>query len=66
MLVRGFVNRSIFQYFLSVEYLGVHSVFRDILTLLSMAGLGLIMVMTYSFYKPLSDKDECTTAGLVH
>lgn len=65
MLVLGFVNRSIFLYFLSVEYLGVQSVFRDILTVLSMADLGLITAMTYSFYKPLSDKDERMIAGLV-
>lgn len=65
MLVLGFVNRTIFLYFLSVEYLGVQSVFRDILSLLSMADLGLITAMTYSFYKPLAEGDVHRIAGLV-
>lgn len=66
MLVLGFVNRTIFLYFLNVEYLGIQAVFKDILTLLSMADLGLITAMTYSFYKPLAEKNETYISGLVH
>ena len=66
MLVLGFVNRTIFLYFLNVEYLGIQAVFKDILTLLSMADLGLITAMTYSFYKPLAEKNEAYISGLVH
>lgn len=37
----GFVNRTVFVYILGAEYLGVNSLFTDILTVLSFAELGL-------------------------
>lgn len=65
MLVLGFVNRTIFLHFLSVEYLGIQAIFKDILTLLSMADLGLITAMTYSLYKPLATGDKTYISGLI-
>ena len=66
MLILGFVNRTVFLYFLNVEYLGIQAVFKDILTLLTLADMGLITAMTYSFYKPLANKDQVYISGLVH
>lgn len=66
MLLLGFINRSIFLYFLSVEYLGVQAIFKDILTLLSMADLGLVTAMTYSLYQPLADNNTQYISGLIH
>lgn len=65
MLVMGFVNRTIFLYFLNVEFLGVQAIFKDVLALLSMADLGLITAMTYSFYKPLAEGNQAYISGLV-
>lgn len=65
MLVLGFVNRTIFIHFLSVEYLGIQAIFKDILTLLSMADLGLTTAMTYSLYRPLAKEDKNHISGLI-
>ena len=50
----GFVSRTIFVYTLGAEYLGVNSLFTDILTVLSFAELGIGNAMVFSLYKPIS------------
>ena len=46
----GFVNRTVFVYILGAEYLGVNSLFTDILTVLSFAELGIGNAMVFSLY----------------
>ena len=53
----GFVSRTVFVYVLGAEYLGVNSLFTDILTVLSFAELGIGNAMVFSLYKPISQKD---------
>lgn len=53
----GFVSRTIFVYTLGAEYLGVNSLFTDILTVLSFAELGIGNAMVFSLYKPISQGD---------
>lgn len=60
-----FIGRQIFLRVLSVEYLGINRLFGDILSMLSLADLGLATAMAYSFYKPLADKDEDKLAALI-
>lgn len=60
-----FVTRTVFVYFLSKELLGINSLFTNILSILSLADLGLDTAMLYSFYKPLADKDEDKLCALV-
>ena len=50
----GFVNRTVFVYILGAEYLGVNSLFTDILTVLSFAELGIGNAMVFSLYKPIA------------
>lgn len=50
----GFVSRTIFVYTLGAEFLGVNSLFTDILTVLSFAELGIGNAMVFSLYKPIS------------
>ena len=59
-LVLGFVSRYLFLFFLSVEYLGASGLFSNILTMLSLAELGVGTAIVYSLYKPLAEnnKDE--------
>ena len=59
-----FFGRQIFLQVLSVEYLGINGLFADILSMLSLADLGLATAMSFSFYKPLADKDEDKLAAL--
>lgn len=65
MIFLSFISRTVFIHYLGVEYLGLNSIFLDILNMLSLADLGLSSAMTYSFYKPLADNDEKKIAGLI-
>ena len=60
-----FISRQIFLQVLTVEYLGINGLFANILSMLSLADLGLFTAMSFSFYKPLSDRDEDKLAALV-
>lgn len=57
-LILGFINRTVFVKFLGVEYLGLNSLFTNILSLLSLAELGFGTASTYFMYKPLAENDE--------
>lgn len=52
-----FVGRIIFVRILGAEYLGVNSLFTEILTVLSFTELGIGNAMIFSLYKPLAEKD---------
>ncbi|MBP5273938.1 MAG: hypothetical protein ILO36_03260 [Abditibacteriota bacterium] len=56
MLV-SFFSRRIFVDILGKEYLGLNSVFGDVLNLLSLAELGFADAMLYSLYKPVATND---------
>ena len=56
-LVLGFVSRTIFIRILGSEYLGLNSLFTNILTILSFAELGIGNAIIFSMYKPLATKD---------
>lgn len=64
-IILGFVNRSVFLYCLSVDYLGIQGLFSDILSMLSLADLGFSTVMIYSLYEPLAKNDQKKIAALI-
>ncbi|NEG78729.1 lipopolysaccharide biosynthesis protein [Bifidobacterium avesanii] len=55
--VLAFISRTVFVYVLGAEYLGVNSLFTEILTVLSFAELGIGNAMVFSLYKPLATKN---------
>ena len=57
-LIMQFITRTFFINILGSEYLGVNGLFSNILTLLSLADLGIGNVLIYSMYKPLAENDE--------
>jgi len=57
-LVMGFVSRTIFIKILSAEYLGINSLFTNILTILSFAELGIGNAIVFNLYKPIANKDN--------
>lgn len=57
VILIGFVARKIFVMFLADEYLGVNGLFTSILTVLSLAELGIGPAITFSLYKPLAEND---------
>lgn len=61
----NFIARRIFIDILSAEYLGLNGTFANILSVLSLAELGIGSAMVFSMYKPLAENDENTLASLM-
>ena len=57
-IVMDFVVKTIFIYILGSEYLGINGLFSNIITLLSLADLGIGVAIPYSLYKPLAEGNE--------
>lgn len=53
----GFISRTVFIYFLPLEYLGIQGLFTNVLTVLSFAELGIGEVMIYALYRPVKEND---------
>lgn len=64
MLILNFISRTIFIKILGEDYLGVNGLYSNILTILSLAELGVGQAMVYSFYMPLKDKDKNKLSAL--
>ena len=58
MLSLSFISKTIFIKLLGAEYLGVNGLYSNILTLLSLAELGIGNVMIYSLYRPVAENDK--------
>lgn len=57
-LILSFVSRTFFIKILGRDYLGVNGLFTDILTMLSIAELGVGEAIVFNLYKPLAVNDE--------
>ncbi len=55
--ILGFISRSFFIKYLGLYYLGLNSLFTSVLSVLSLAELGIGSAITFSLYKPLSEGD---------
>lgn len=64
--ILAFVCRTVFIKLLSTEYLGVNGLFANILSLLSLAELGIGPAIVFSMYKPIKDNDEEQIARLMN
>lgn len=65
MKILAFVSRTIFIQMLGVVYLGVNGLFTNILSILSLAELGIGTAIVYSLYEPLAKKNESLVESLV-
>lgn len=63
--VCGLICRMVFTRTLAVDYLGVNGLFSNILSMLSLAELGIGSAIVYALYKPLAENDEKKIATLV-
>ena len=61
----AFVYRTVFIHYLSASFLGVQGLFSNILSLLSLAELGVGNALTFSLYKPLAQKDTKKVQALM-
>ena len=62
--VLRFVSRTIFIYTLGEEFLGISSLYTNILTLLSVSELGFSGAVTFSLYRPLAENDKEKITGV--
>ena len=64
-LILKVVGRTIFIRFLAIEYLGVNGLFGEILTVLSLAELGIGSALGYALYKPLREDNKKRISALM-
>lgn len=65
-IVLKFVCRTVFIYVLGKEYLGISSLYTNILTLLSVTEMGFSSAITFSLYKPLAEKDYSKVNSIMY
>lgn len=58
ILVLNFISRKVFLLILDTNYLGISGLFSSVITMLSLAELGMGTAITFSLYKPLVDNDN--------
>ena len=56
-IVINLLSRKIFVTFLPVEYLGLNGLFSNILSMLSLAELGVGAAIVYSLYRPIAEQN---------
>ena len=62
----NFISRILFIKILGEEYLGINGLFSNILTVLSLADLGIGNAITYSMYKPLAEGNKKKISALMN
>lgn len=64
LLIPSIIARTLFIRILGAEYIGVSSLYTNILSFLNLADLGFGSVLTYELYRPLRDHDEQAIVAL--
>lgn len=62
----NFISRTVFINSLGVSYLGVNGLFTNILSILSLAELGISNAIVFSMYKPIAQNDTKRIKGLMN
>lgn len=57
-IITQFISRTVFIYVLGAEYLGLNGLFSNILSLLSLAELGIGSAISFYLYKPIAENDK--------
>ena len=60
-----FINRTLFIRVLGEQYLGINGLYSNILSVLSLADLGVNSVLMFFLYEPLAHKDEKKLSTLI-
>lgn len=60
-----FAMRTVLIYCLSIEYVGLNSLFTSVLQVLNFAELGISNAMNFAMYKPVAEKDEKKICALL-
>lgn len=65
LLIAAFISRTLFIRILGAEYVGISSLYSNILGLLNLADLGMLNVLAYELYKALKEDDYVLICSLV-
>jgi len=65
-VVLGFLVRRYFLHVFNAEYLGINSLFTNVLSVLSLAELGFGSALVFAMYKPMADGDKEKVRQLLH
>ena len=65
LLILAMISRTIFVSTLGIELLGVNTLVLSLISVLSLADLGLNTAVTYAMFRPLADGDRAQVARLV-
>lgn len=65
-IVVSFITRIYFVKTLGIDYLGINGLFTEILSVLSVAELGVGSAIIFSLYKPLAEKEEQKVKALLN
>lgn len=57
LVLLNYIGRIIFVRYLDASYLGINGLFSNVISILSIADLGIATALTYSLYKPIKEKD---------
>lgn len=63
--ILSFLVKTVFTYVLGAELLGLNSLFANIITMLSLAELGIGSAIVFSMYKPMAEKDYPKVNALI-
>lgn len=66
LLILTFIVRKLFINFIGVEYLGINGLFANILTLLSIADLGIATAINVHLYKPIANGDTKKISAIIN
>ncbi|MEN6414608.1 MAG: hypothetical protein ABFC84_17860 [Veillonellales bacterium] len=66
LLFLSFMSRTIFIKTLGAEYLGINGLYSNILSVLSLADLGIGSAIIYCIYKPLAENDIAKISALMN
>ena len=65
VFIVSFISRTVFINILGSEYLGLNGLLSNIITVISLADLGIGTVLVYSMYEPLANNDIDKLSGLM-
>lgn len=65
-ILTKFVVRTVFIYTIGTTYLGINGLYSTILSVLSLAELGIGTAMNYSLYKPVAENDNEKIKSIMH
>lgn len=64
-IIASFIVRTIFIKTLGEKYLGINGLFTNVLSMLSLAEMGISTAISFSLYKPLEEKDYKKISALM-